>query len=311
MPSQVDSNSPAYWRDGQFHLLNSTGGNPTLTSSGADQFHLGAPQTIEFNHFNPWPTWIESIWVDPAGPIFAWYHQEHWNVCPGSRLAVPSIGAAVSFDGGESFQDLGTVLESGDPYSCASQNGYFAGGHGDFSVVLDRSHEFFYFLFSNYAGPTETQGVAIARMAFDRRYQPAGNVWKYHEGGWGEPGLRGRITPIFAAAVSWQNAGTDAMWGPSLHWNTYLDSYVMLLNHSCCTPGFPQEGIYASFNADLGNPSAWTKPKKILNDTGWYPQVIGNSNGGTDRFAGRVARLYIYGHSRWEIVFKKSTDPEQ
>ena len=35
---------------------------------------------------------------------------------------------------------------------------YFSGGHGDFSVVLDREQKFFYFLFTNYGGPVETQG---------------------------------------------------------------------------------------------------------------------------------------------------------
>jgi hypothetical protein len=83
----------------------------------------------------------------------------------------------------------------------------------------------------------------------------------------------------------------------------------MLLNHSCCSPGFPQKGIWASYSADLSNPASWSRPQKVLDDTGWYPQVIGTGAQGTDRRAGRVARLYIYGHSRWEIVFEKPAPP--
>jgi len=49
---------------------------------------------------------------------------------------------------------------------------------------------------------------------------------------------------------------------------------------------------------------------RILKDTGWYPQVLGIGPEGTDSLAGHVARLYIYGHSRWEIVFKKETEPD-
>lgn len=305
MPAQVDSNSPTFWQNGQLVLLNSTGGNPSIRSSGNDQFHLGVPTAVRFNHINPWPAWIEATWVDPNGAIFAWYHQEHWGLCAGSRLAVPQIGAAVSFDGGNSFQDLGAVLQSGDPYSCAAQNGYIAGGHGDFSVILDRGHKFFYFLFTNYAGPTETQGVAIARMAYENRWAPAWTVWKYANGAWDSPGIGGTMTPIFPAQVNWQQANTDSMWGPSIHWNTFLKSYVVLLNHSCCTTGFPQEGIYVSFNAELSKPEKWTSPKKLLDDPGWYPQVIGGAPQGTDRRAGRVARLYIYGHSHLEIIFQK------
>lgn len=309
MPSQVDSNNPSFWRGGAFHLLNSTGGNPPMLFSGADQTQLGGGQPVLVSQIKPWPLWIEAVWQDPRGIIFGWYHQEHWGLCAGSRLAVPQIGAAISYDGGQSFQDMGAVLTSGEPYSCAAQNGYFAGGNGDFTVILDRQKQYFYFLFSNYAGPTGMQGVGIARMPFSARYYPVGNVQKYYDGGWSEPGIDGQLTPIFPAKVSWMDANTNAFWGPSIHWNTYLQEYVILMNHSCCTTGWPQEGIYISFNAKLDDPAGWTKPKKILNDTGWYPQVIGAGTGGTDRQAGRVARFYVDGFSRWEIVFTKPTEP--
>jgi hypothetical protein len=310
MPSQVDSNSPAYWKDGALQLFNSTGGNPPLRASGADQFHLGAPRSVFVTHINPWPLWIEAVWADPnSSVVLGWYHQEHWGLCAGSRLAVPQIGAAISYDGGNSFYDVGAVLTSGDPYSCGAQNGYFAGGHGDFTVMLDREKKYFYFFFSNYAGPLESQGVAVARMPFSARYYPVGSVQKFYNGGWSEPGLRGRMTPVFPAKASWMAADTNAFWGPSVHWNTYLDGYVMLLNRSCCTAGWPQDGIYASFADKLDDPASWSKPKKILKNDGWYPQVLGTGPQGTDKQAGRVARLYISGFSRWEIVFDKPSDP--
>ncbi len=308
MPSQVDSNSPAYWKDGEFHLLNSTGAGP-VRSTGADQFHLGEPDSIPVSRINPWPLWMEAVWVDPTGVVLGWYHTEHWGVCPGTSLAVPQIGAAISYDGGNSFQDLGAILTSGDPINCYAQNGYFAGGNGDVSVILDRQRDYFYILFTNYAGPLESQGVAIARMPFWSRFNPAGTVMKYYAGGWTEPGLKGRVTPIFPAKASWMNANTDSFWGPAIHWNTYLESFVVLLNRSCCSPGFPQTAIYAAFNPDLSNPGGWTTPKAILKDTGWYPQVLGTGSQGTDKQANRVARLYIYGHSHWEIVFEKPAAP--
>jgi hypothetical protein len=308
MPGEVDSNSPAYWKDGSLQLLNSTGNGP-VRSTGADQFQLGSPQLLHVNRINQWPLWIEAVWPEANGVVLAWYHQEHWGVCAGSRLAVPQLGAAISYDGGNTYQDMGAILSSGDPYNCAAQNGYFAGGNGDVSVMLDREKKYFYFFFTNYAGPLETQGVAVARMPYSARYYPVGNVSKYYNGAWNEPGLRGRTTPVFPAKASWMAADTNSFWGPSIHWNTYLDSYVVLLNHSCCTPDFPQDGIYVSFGAKLDDPTSWTKPKKILADTGWYPQVLGTGPQGTDKQAGRVARLYIYGFSRWEIVFDKPDPP--
>ncbi len=303
MPAPVDSNSPAFWVRNELYLLNSAGG--VRRSQGSDQSDLSAPENAHLVLAYLWPTWIEAVWRDSNGVLFAWYHQEQHGVCDGIDLAVPRIGAAVSFDDGKNYQDLGIVLESGDGVDCTAQNGYFAGGHGDFSVVLDQRRQFFYFLFSNYGGPLENQGVAVARMAFADRYNPAGHVWKYFEGDWSEPGLNGRVTPAFPANVAWQSAETDAFWGPSVHWNSYLESYVVLLNHSCCAPGWPQEGVYISFNSQLSDPSGWTAPQQVMGGGRWYPQILGVAPGETDRFAGRVARFYMYGRSDFTIVFSK------
>ena len=304
MPAQVDSNSPAFWFDGQYHLLNSTGDGPVI-SRGPDQFQLSGARLAHIVRLKPWPTWIEAIWVDPSGVILGWYHQEHEYICRTQRPALPQIGAAMSYDGGNTFHDLGAILTSGAPVDCNSKNGYFSGGHGDFSVVLDREQKFFYFLFGNYGGPDFSQGVVTARMAFDDRFNPVGAVRKYFRGEWNEPGIGGSTTPIFRAGESWQQENTDAFWGPSVHWNTHLEKWVMLMNRSCCSPGWPQEGIYASFNDDISAARAWSEPKKILDDTGWYPQVLGLGPGETDSLAGRKARLYIYGHSRWELIFRR------
>lgn len=309
MPGRVDSNSPAFWLHGQFYLLNSTGGENPVLSRGADQFRLDGTSSTHIAKQQIWPAWIEAVWVDQTGVILGWYHQEHEWVCGAQRPAQPHIGAAMSYDGGKTFFDAGVILSSADSIRCSSKNGYFAGGHGDFSVILDREEKFFYILYSNYGGPVHTQGVSIARLAFSDRFQPVGNVWKYHNGAWGQAGLRGRSTPVFPATVSWQREDTDSFWGPSVHWNTHLRKFVVLMNRSCCTSGFPQEGIYASFNRDIGDPAGWSAPKKILDDPGWYPQVLGLGRGGTDSLAGDQARLYIYGKSRWRLIFRNRPPP--
>ncbi len=306
MPGDVDSNSPAFWMNGQLNLINSTGLGPFL-SRGPDQFSLGGGSLSRIiREKSSWPTWIEAVWADPTGPILAWYHQEQEYVCAGKqRPATPWIGAAISFDQGRTFRDLGIVLASGEPIDCSSQNGYFAGGHGDFSVVLDRESRYFYFFFSAYGGDVSQQGVAVARLAYEDRNSPVNRVWKYHNGEWSEPGVNGRLTPIFPANRAWQSAEADSFWGASVHWNTFLESWVILLNRSCCEPGWPQKGIYVTFNSDISDPSGWSRPKKILDTTGWYPQVLGIGRDGTDSLAGRVARLYVYGYSDWEIVFRR------
>lgn len=306
-PAPTDSNSPALRIGGQLVVYNSTGSGP-IRSSGPVQASLNQSEPVVLGPSTHHPYWIEATWQDADGTILAWYHHEPGNICPGSRLTTPQIGALLSYDGGQTFTDLGIILENGYPPDCFAQNGYFAGGNGDFTVVLGRNGEYFYFLFSNYGGPVEQQGVAAARLPFRLRYAPFGAVEKYYQGAWLEPGLGGQVTPILPVNVAWDLANTDAFWGPSVHYNIYLDKFVMLLNRSCCEPEWPQEGVYVSFNSALANPEGWSAPVKILDgsEAWWYPQVIGYPPNGTDKLAGRTARLYSNGVSNWEITFEKN-----
>ena len=310
MPSDTDSNSPAFWLNGEFHVINSTGEGPVL-SRGPSQTQLTDKRAITIVGRRSVLIWIEAVWVDPDGDLYAWYHEEHEYICGGQRPAQAQIGALVSYDAGLTFFDLGPVLTSGDPPDCSSQNGYTSGGPGDFTVVPDRASGMLYFLFSNYGGAEAGQGVAVARMAIEDRYNPAGRVWKYFEGEWSQPGIGGGVSPIFPAVKSWQVEDTDSFWGPSVHYNTFLEKYVMLLNRSCCSTGYPQEGIYVSFNSDIANPSGWSAPAKILENVWWYPQVIGLGAGETDSLAGETARLWVYGASEWEVSFRKESTGEQ
>src|SRR4029079_9938336 len=105
------------------------------------------------------------------------------------------------------------------------------------------------------------QGVAVARMRLVDLDQPVGKVWKWRDGGWSEPGLGGRVTPIFAAKIDWHRPDADVFWGPSIHWNTYLQQYVILLNRAK-DANWTQEGVYVSFNPDLSKPNAWSAPAR-------------------------------------------------
>lgn len=303
LPGVVDSNSPAHWQNGSLYLFNSSG--LPVRSEGSDQGHLGQTRAVLFDSYERKTRWIEATWLDEDGTLYAWYHYEPGAVCEDSLLTAPRIGALLSTDGGRTFTDLGIVLESGDEPDCGAQNGFFAGGHGDVSVVLDRGGKYFYFFFGNYGGHPATQGIAMARMAFEDRRNPIAHVWKYDVGGWASPGLRGTVTPVLPAAVSWSRRDTDSFWGPSIHWNTHLRRYAMLLNRACCAPGWPQEGVYVTFSADLSSPSGWTTPAKILETDKWYPQVLGFGAGGTDKISGQAARLFVGGHSEREIFFVK------
>ena len=305
-PSGTDCNSPAHWDGDVLYLFNSE--QKPKRSTGPDMFHLGQTIDCPYNNKVEGGRWIECTWKAADGTLYGWYHIEPWGLCPGTTLTAPKIGAVRSKDNGKTFEDLGLILEARPgTLRCDAKNGWFAGGHGDFSMMLDAKQEYVYFFFSTYAGTVEEQGVAIARMRWADRDAPVGKATKWHDGRWSEPGLGGRVTPIFPATIDWARPDADAPWGPSIHWNTHLNQYVILLNRTKDKPGWPQEGIYVTFNADLSNPTGWSKPQKIHDKGAWYPQVLGldTSKHETDKLAGRVARFFMGGKSQWEIVFLK------
>ncbi|MBL8174740.1 MAG: hypothetical protein JNK48_08720 [Bryobacterales bacterium] len=309
LPVLIDSNTASFWKDGRLHTYSSTS-HPVLNVFDKD-FQVLSSTPIRVDSERHFPMWIESVWKDGAGKLYAWYHHEVVNLCPGSNYTSPEIGAMVSTDGGLSFHDLGVVLRSGDPVNCSAQNGYFATGHGDFSVIVDESKEWVYFLFGSYGGDVSGQGIAMARMPIEYLDQPVGAVWKYFNGGWSEPGLSGRNSPIFPAGVSWAERNTDAFWGPSVHWNTYLQAYIVLMNRSCCDTDWPQEGVYITINPDLNDPTGWTEPFKVVDGGDWYPWFQGAEEGETSSRAGQRTHLFLRQTSEWDILFRLSTELPQ
>jgi hypothetical protein len=303
-PGETDSNSPCHWDRDTLFLFNSF--LQPIRSKGSDLLSLGIQDTCEYDSASSGGRWIEGTWKDTTGILYGWYHNEPFGLCPGTTLTAPLIGAVMSSDNGRTFHDFGIILEPRPgTLDCNAKNGYFAGGNGDNSVMLDARGEYFYFFISVYGGDVSEQGVAVARMRYEDRNNPAGKVWKWYHGAWNEPGRGGDVTPIFPATTSWARADADAFWGPSIHWNSYLSRYVILLNHSQKSPFMPQEGIYISFNDSLDNPDNWSKPEKIFNGGRWYPQVIGTNAGAheTDKLAGQHARFFMGGESSMEIIF--------
>ena len=297
-PGIVDSNSPAFWYGDSLSILNSAWAETYLSSGDAVE-NLADPVLVELPQLDrPGQVWMEAVWVEPAtSRLYGWYHFEPEDL---ECQTAPIIGAAISDDGGLNWRDQGFVLESGYDIDCEYDNGYFTGGTGDFSVLLGPHRRYFYFLFSNYAGPVEVQGVAVARSSVIDRGQP-GTVFNFHKDGWTQAGLGGEVTPVFGTDTGWKGPYVDALWGPSLHWNTYLGSYVVLLNR---TAGelWEQEGIYISFSQDLVH---WTVPQEVVESNDWYPQVLGLGEGETDSLAGQRVRLFVGGVSTYILEFRR------
>lgn len=331
LPGVVDSNSPAMWdlEGGQrtLFVMTSSDGMPRI-SSGSSIDRLGAATDMAITPHPGHGVWMEAVVFDDVETWYGFYHNE-WPAtrCGRDDRMVSRIGAAKSVDRGRTWQDLGAVIQARQSTTaCESNNRYIIGGVGDLSVMLDPEGHYLYFFYSQYQSQRESQGVAVGRMQWADRDRPSGQLELWRDGIWepdagrrellpGAPGsMRRRLewtypaaTPLISPTYAWHDGDdrVDAFWGPSVHWNTALERYVMLLNRSK-DESYAQEGIYVSYATRLDDPSLWTPPVKILNGGRWYPQVIGTAAGsGTDKQAGSSARFFMSGRSDWLINFAR------
>lgn len=324
----TDSNSPAVWSliSGRQYLyvLNSVAGRSTQ-SRGLSLDKLAPLASIKWSPAAPpGGAWLEAIIPDPVGSNwYGYYHNEREDVvCPGTGKVIPRIGAARSSDRGLTWRDLGTVIEA-PPGSehCDTQNHYFVGGVGDFSVMLDRDQQYLYFYYTQYFEKSADVGVSVARMTWANRNSPVNKASVWNAGAW-LPGSTQRVlqpdgrtanqfvhrvaTPMVKANDSWDRgtAAVDVYWGPAIHWNTALEKYVMLLNRATSRT-WHQGGVYVSYSHTLDDPRAWSPPTKLLSGGSWYPQVVGLEADGTDKKAGAVARFFMAGRSSHLIHFSR------
>ena len=320
LPAEIDSSNPAVWAhvDGiaRLFVISSWGGVPVRTS-GTSLDSLRAEGPVGFASHPGHGVWMEAIVPDDAGVWYGYYHHERpADLCGRPDRQLPRIGSMRSTDNGQTWQDLGIVLDA-PPSSeaCDSSNRFVLGGVGDVTAALDAESKDLFLYFSQYARDGDTQGVAVARIAWADRDAPTGKATIWNDGAW-LPAIENASsdigwifpsgTPLVTSERPFHDRSTinDVFWGPSIHWNTYLEQYVMLLNRAK-DDQFGQEGIYVSFSPTL-QPTGWSAPSKIRSGGSWYPQVIGEETGrGTDRTAGRRARFFMTGRSDRMIEFER------
>ena len=266
---EADSNNPLHWDGDTLYLFNNE--SHPWRSSGPDLEHLGGRFSVDLGaQNNKLNIWIESTWKDDDGTLYGAYHYEPDTICFSNQhiLTAPRIGWIRSHDNGATWEDLGFII-SADPcaINCQTHSPWDSGGTGDFSFILDRNKEFFYFYGTSYDPRFEEQGVFVARLAYSDRNNPSGKARKWYHGGWTEPGLWGHVTPLFPAERNYHMPDGAMFWGPAIHWNTYLNMWVMVLNHARDTK-LNEDGIFISYNRDLQNMDGWSKPTMILNRDG-------------------------------------------
>lgn len=316
LPAEIDSSNPAVWalENGveRLFVISSWGGVP-VRSAGASLQSLQHDRQVAFASHPGHGVWMEAIVPDDSGIWYGYYHHERpADLCGRPDRQLPRIGAMRSSDNGATWTDLGIVLDApAGSEACESSNRFVLGGVGDVTAALDRNHQDLYLYFSQYSRDRAAQGVAVARLAWADRDRPAGKLTIWNRGVWlpATPDARRDIgwsypsgSPLVASERPFHDPSpiNDVYWGPSIHWNTYLEQYVMVINRAK-DEVFGEEGIYVAFSPTLADPYRWSSPQRILSGGQWYPQVIGDEDGtGTDRNAGRLARFFMMGRStRW------------
>ena len=321
LPGEIDSSNPAVWAldNGvpRLFVISSWGGTP-VRSIGSSIGSLRRDQPVAFESHPGHGVWMEAIIPDDAGVWYGYYHHERpADLCGRPDRQLPRIGAMRSTDNGATWTNLGIVIDAPPgAEACDSANRFVLGGVGDVTAALDRHHQDLYLYFSQYSRDGATQGVAVARLAWADRDEPMGKVTIWNNGAWlpavedpdRDIGWRYPFgTPLVGSQRPFHDGSpvNDVFWGASIHWNTYLEQYVMLINRAK-DDNFSEEGVYVSFSPNVADPSSWSAPKKILNGGTWYPQVIGTETGtGTDRTAGRRARFFMMGESTRVIEFTR------
>jgi hypothetical protein len=151
---------------------------------------------------------MEAIVTDDSGTWYGYYHNEMpAGICSTDTKVIPRIGAARSFDRGQTWESLGVILEAPrNSYDCITNNKYFVGGVGDLSVQLDRDSRDLYIFFSEYLRAQPQQGVGVARLAWADRDDPVGKVMVWRTRAW-MPAARamssnGEMTLVYQAAFS-------------------------------------------------------------------------------------------------------------
>ena len=317
----TDCNSPAHWNGDTLYVFNSW--EHPARIEGKSLKTLGEPRAVTIDNdatFNG-GRWLEATWKDPrSGVLHGWYHQEADHVQGRGELGeryptTCAVGAIRSEDDGLTWRDQGFVITP-PPHAIttadATKNKYYVGGIGDFGACPDRDERFIYFFCVSFHARRDRQGLVAYRLPVEDCDRPVGKVQGWGPDGWTAPGLAGEPVPFLPVTTDWHGAEPREFWGPVVHWNTHLGTYVMFLIRND-SADWHVDGYYVSFNDDLADPAGWSPPRKILDGeqgravkgSGWYVTAIGTGPKETDKRIGERARLFVTGHSRWEIEFRR------
>jgi hypothetical protein len=273
------------------------------------------------------------------------YLSDNWPVGllgDSTQAAVCRIGIMKSTDGGRTWSDKGIILEDKQPRMILKQHNTsvdFAGGVGDPSAVVSGDNLYIFYGEYGYPGVYDEENydpirewtgqcISVARLPLNELDNPAKKAKRWDGSDFTIPydGI-GKPVPAFQIPLSKGGGPTSSAdakyyWGPSVSWNSYLESWVCLMARAE-RPKWGGSSIFISFNRhkDLGeaiNSQDWSEPQLLLDKPGtvmWYPALQPTSSAedirekNTCLKLGKKARLYYKQDdkylSAYEIEFIK------
>jgi hypothetical protein len=157
-----------------------------------------------------------------------------------------SVGLAVSNEG-QTFTKVGQILTGSLP---KQETGSSAQGIGDVSVCPDHTNTYLYAYYTDWTrvGKRPVQ-IGLARCKIADEGKP-GSWYKYARGGFTEPGLGGKDTPVFKGPTAFP---CDA-WAPHVTYFKTLKKYVIFFNVTAYSdqqqPRASQSGVYFACSDD-------------------------------------------------------------
>lgn len=258
----------SYTPDGHYTVLR-MGGSLVMFWPGHDSYRTTGASVFEMHEcikvlpmggptdFDNGGAWLHSIFRRGERGMLGFYHAEDhkFPLSPDSKwTAYKSIARCTSEDLGLTWSNRAQILTAHQPKPRKAA----WSGLGDHCAVWDeKNHRFVCFF--------QEDAILCMAMSDDSGGKP-GSWKKWFEGGFTEPGLGGRATPI--PTLAGHRGGN-----PSVHWNTFLQQWVMVWHRWA-------GDLWISTSGDL---LAWSPPNLLLSkpsDAGkaWYPTLIGESD---------------------------------
>jgi hypothetical protein len=244
--------------------------------------------------------------VAVGGTIYAVYHAEDQEGLPdvpgtgGTPGFHASVGLAATTDGGRTFTKRGWVVTSAEPKGWQAYPGQVDSGAGEPWILGSHDGAWWYLYYTEHSR-RDGRGVQICMARAPATASPEpGAFRKLYQGGFTEPGLGGRDTPVLDAQAFDQ---ADSL-APQVVYSPTLGLYVMVLNLNVWKEfvektGLRRSGVYLATSKDGVR---WSRPEPLLVDWAvaqvgqsvtWHPAIVFDPGSSTEGWL-------LYGHTaRW------------